>query len=561
MSYTFQNACHCVKRLLFLIIALIPLTMASQNNFLKFDMCSQDGSPANFKKQHPEYIYMNEPDPEVVTGFDYLISTVINPSSVGLNSNNFFIIMESLDQNKSPKALIWDGTLKQKIVKRMTGTKRRVVFFFNLFKIEDKLGYDEMAQTHHKMKYGLSSNGIAYARGLSATRSFNATHSSFPSPSVTVEWTENPVRWQQQKKTADQSGHAFFFQDASTLDGTKGWFFDVLFKVEGSSSAGSHDRYTKFGLTHHMELQLFKDKKCTQPLNVRKVTGGEQTYCKGKTLNSTATGNVIQLNSKYDPQMHQYYFLDQAALSGAKERETLSNGKIRLTAYYKVDAHLSRDFTVNAINGPLFINSPKDGILTLELTPEEAKEYRVEKGDSIIIVEPTPAKPDTILYGDSVPPPPPPKPTRIVGSTFDILEFVDEVVQLNDFDKIRGKVVDQGFQLNEDKKTRFEGARPANTDEALVCTRPDKKSPAITYITASIRNRSNAEVEKKLLHLGYQNIGSRQKEFLPGSPADEILYRHQSCKRFVKFTIVHGSTYTFRLAYFYPEDKDPDSDF
>ena len=195
---------------------------------LRMKQMRQSGFPSKFIKAHPEYIYLNKPEEDYVTGFSYLISESLNPRGLGLNNSNYWIILESFDHNDKPKALIWDGNFKQRLAKRMNTTSKKVVYFINDFILDKNnlltfVGVDEKYK--YSIKCALSANGTTYAKGKWQKHTFQGNFFSWVTPKVKVNLTHYPAYWLKNKLAVDKTHLNKCLQDPSTLVGTAGWFF------------------------------------------------------------------------------------------------------------------------------------------------------------------------------------------------------------------------------------------------------------------------------------------------------------------------------------------------
>lgn len=324
-----------MKRVIIKTIVLMALFLfASGDAMAQFNLkkMTQKGSPSKFMRAHPDYIYLNKPEADNVTGFWYLISESLNPAALGLNSANYWIILESFDPDNKPKTLLWDGNIKQRLVKRMTTTSKKVVYFLNMNILDEMnlltfVGWDEKYK--FIIKCGLSGDGATYARGKWQKFTFQGELFSWITPDVKVELTLTPAQWLTDKLAKDKTHLNKCLQTPSTLIGTAGWFFDIKNNLESSF-------VQKYGLTYEPVIQLWKDEGLSIPLNFCKMAGTELTYHPDMNREEADFNNVIYLEKEFPSLTHQYYFLDWATFADVDDAETLPNGKILLKAYYSV---------------------------------------------------------------------------------------------------------------------------------------------------------------------------------------------------------------------------------
>lgn len=316
----------------FLIAVMMFATSVPIMAQLRMKSITRNGSPVKFMKEHPEYIYLNKPDEDCVTGFNYYISELLNPSGLGLNNNNYYIIIESFDHNEKPKALIWDGAIKQKLVKKMTTSNKRVVYFNNISILDEKnlLSFQGILEKYkYTIMCGLSSDGVSYARGKWQKHTSTGSITVFTNLSVKTDWSDNPSLWLSNKTVAEKSNNITISQNPETLSGTKGWFFDVKNEV-------SQKHNNRFAFSYNPEIQLWKDEFHSIPLNFCKMEGTELTFHPDMDRSRASFDNVIKLEGLSKPDSRQLYFMDQSVFADFQDVEKLPDGGIKMTAYYTV---------------------------------------------------------------------------------------------------------------------------------------------------------------------------------------------------------------------------------
>lgn len=355
-----------IVKTFFLVILLFSISGDAMAQ-LRMKRMIQSGSPLKFMKAHPEYIYLNKPEEDNVTGFTYYISETLNPRGAGLNNNNYYILIESFDHNEKPKALIWDGVLKQKLVKKMTTSTKRVIYFNNTFILDQKnlltfLGFDEKFK--FAIKCGLSSNGSSYAKNWWQKHTISGNFTAFANIDVKTEWTQNPSQWLKDKLAEDKTHRNICIQDPASLTGTYGWFFDIKNNL-------SKENDEKFNCFYEPKLYLWKDEDHSIPLNFCKVVGTELSYYPDMNRDEARYDNVVKLSESLKPDIHQYYFLDWSALADVKEAEKLPEGKVRLKAYYTVDLNAK---TGKHRKGHVLISMGENGVLTLDIDRSDPRQ-------------------------------------------------------------------------------------------------------------------------------------------------------------------------------------------
>ena len=131
-------------------------------------------------------------------------------------------------------------------------------------------------------------------------------------------------------------------------------------------------------------------------------------------------------------------------------------------------------------------------------------------------------------------PVPAPKPERdtiqqhaVAGNEFNIFEFVQRMLEINDFEKVRQQAIDNGFAQGSSSKTSFYGQNQNN--EFFSIGRLFKKDTKLYRLEITVSKREDSNIDQELRRMGYTKTKAWEEE-LVGKPVYITEYRHESGK-------------------------------
>ena len=126
-------------------------------------------------------------------------------------------------------------------------------------------------------------------------------------------------------------------------------------------------------------------------------------------------------------------------------------------------------------------------------------------------------------------------------SEFNIIEFASQMIQLNDFDKIREQALANSFKPSTDKDKYFSAKRTIGKKENIHTDRFSKKDPKVYVVSTFISEWDDNEIISTLQRLGYTETEVKNST-IAGAPRVTRIYQHRSGQHYVEFDIVNSST-------------------
>ena len=124
---------------------------------------------------------------------------------------------------------------------------------------------------------------------------------------------------------------------------------------------------------------------------------------------------------------------------------------------------------------------------------------------------------------------------------FNIIKFASEMIQLNDFSKIREEALAQSFEPTTDKKTYFSAKRTIGKKENIHTDRFSKKDPKVYVVSTFVSELEDNEIISTLQWLGYTET-EVQNSTLVGSPVVTRTYQYSKGQHYVKFETTNSGT-------------------
>lgn len=124
---------------------------------------------------------------------------------------------------------------------------------------------------------------------------------------------------------------------------------------------------------------------------------------------------------------------------------------------------------------------------------------------------------------------------------FNIIEFASQMIQLNDFGKIREQALAKSFKPSTDDNKYFSAKRTIGKKENIHTDRFSKKDPKVYVVSTFISEWDDNEIISTLQRLGYTESEVKNST-IAGAPKVTRIYQHRSGQHYVEFDIVNSST-------------------
>lgn len=124
---------------------------------------------------------------------------------------------------------------------------------------------------------------------------------------------------------------------------------------------------------------------------------------------------------------------------------------------------------------------------------------------------------------------------------FNIIEFASQMIQLNDFGKIREQALAKSFKPSTDDNKYFSAKRTIGKKENIHTDRFSKKDPKVYVVSTFVSELDDNEIISTLQRLGYTETEVKNST-IAGAPRATRIYQHRSGQHYVEFDIMNSST-------------------
>ena len=124
---------------------------------------------------------------------------------------------------------------------------------------------------------------------------------------------------------------------------------------------------------------------------------------------------------------------------------------------------------------------------------------------------------------------------------FNIIEFASQMIQLNDFGKIREQALAKSFKPSTDDNKYFSAKRTIGKKENIHTDRFSKKDPKVYVVSTFVSELDDNEIISTLQRLGYTETEVKNSTIV-GAPRATRIYQHRSGQHYVEFDIMNSST-------------------